>query len=293
MRKLLVPVDFSTKSLEACRFGFDLARRLDLRPVLLHAFASASLAGMDPYSAFPMFADNPVDYEDIALDRDMDRVANRMMKQLCEKLREEINAGEIADVAFDSDVREGIPEDVIKEYVRVEKPELVVMATRGKNKKEFDLVGSVTAEVLDTCRVPVLTVPESCPFKSVESIHRLAYFCNLDGNDVRSLEFLMGMFQYPVADVTLFPVSDNPQLMSEIDVLKGKLEKQFPSASFHSTEIVSDNIRIDFENQIEKTGIEMIVVPNRKKNIFQRIFNPSIPHKLLFERDMPMLALPV
>ena len=41
----------------------------------------------------------------------------------------------------------------IVEYAKENKPEMIVMGTRGAGKKEKELIGSVTAEVLDSCRL--------------------------------------------------------------------------------------------------------------------------------------------
>ena len=35
------------------------------------------------------------------------------------------------------------------------------------------------------------------------------------------------------------------------------------------------------------------IIPNKKKNIFARLFNPSVAHKILFLTDTPMLVVPV
>ena len=53
----------------------------------------------------------------------------------------------------------------------------------------------------------------------------------------------------------------------------------------------------DFRNEIDvaipKKGVDLLIVPNKKTNVFSRIFLPTIAHKSLFERDMPMLVIPV
>ena len=47
-------------------------------------------------------------------------------------------------------------------------------------------------------------------------------------------------------------------------------------------------------NDIEKTErIDLIVVPNKKKNVFARFFNPTLAHKILFHADIPMMTIPV
>ena len=43
-----------------------------------------------------------------------------------------------------------------KEY----RPVIIIMGTRGKNQKDIDLIGSVTAEVIERSRVPVLAIPK-------------------------------------------------------------------------------------------------------------------------------------
>ena len=84
---------------------------------------------------------------------------------------------------------------------------LIVMGTRGKSQKELDLIGSVTAEVLDSTKLPVFAVPESVPF-------------------------------------------------------------------------------------IRDEKIDILTMTTRKRNIFARLFNPSIAHKMLFHADTPLLVIP-
>ena len=41
------------------------------------------------------------------------------------------------------------------------------MGTRGKSQKDIDLIGSVTAEIIDRSRTAVLAIPENTPFKEL------------------------------------------------------------------------------------------------------------------------------
>jgi len=40
-------------------------------------------------------------------------------------------------------------------------------------------------------------------------------------------------------------------------------------------------------------NFDLVVVPNRRRNAFSRLFNPGLAHKLLFRTDIPMLVIPV
>lgn len=293
---ILIPVDFSPYSLLACKVGFLLADRLSLQPVILHAYATPYFMGVMNYGKNS--DGGPGQNDDLAgmqAGTDIRKEGERQMRGLKKKIEQMQSEGELPDIRFATLVNEGVPEEVILEFCRLTPPALVVMATRGKNKKEEDLVGSITAEVLDSCRVPVFAIPENCGFTSVESFKKLAYFCNLDQHDILSVDTLMRLFDYPELDVALIPVNDRAgsKLKSKVDDLRDYFNKNYPTARFSSEIFSGKNFREDFERFVEKRGVELLIVPNKKKNVFSRLFNPGIPHKILFERDMPMLALPV
>ena len=295
---ILIPVDFSSYSMLACKVGFVLAERLSLHPVILHAYATPYFMGAMNYGEGidgNLGQDVGVDFAEMQAGRDIRKEGERQMHELKKKIEQLQKEGTLPDIRFATMLNEGVPEEVILEYCRLTPPALVVMATRGKDKKEEDLVGSITAEVLDSCRVPVFAIPENCDFTSVDSFKRLAYFCNLDQHDILSVDTLMRMFGYPELDVALIPVNDRAgnKVRNKVDNLRDYFNKNYPTARFSSEVFSGKDFREDFERFVEKEGIELLIVPNKKKNVFSRLFNPGIPHKILFERDMPLLALPV
>ncbi len=295
---ILIPVDFSANSMLACRVGFDLAKRLDLHPVILYAYATpyffGNIASADSLDS-GLSIDVPDEIAELQAGRDMRKESEKMMRNLRMKISEAQEDGSIPKIEFATDVREGIPEDVIKEYCHHTPPVVIVMATRGKDKRDEALIGSVTAEVLDSCRVPIFVVPENCKMTSVEAVTKLIYFCNLDRQDILSVDSLMRMFDYPEADVTIVPVNERTggNVREKVDTLCDFFNKSFPDSRFTAEVFPMKSFHEELAAYIEKAGIEMLIVPNKKRNIFQRLFNPGIAHRLLFERDMPMLALPV
>lgn len=293
-RNVLIPVDFSSYSKLACILGFRIAERLGFHPVVMHSYAT-------PYFAGALSYDDSIDSlgtDDIAemeTDRDLRSESEKTMREFKAMLKDAQKSGELPDIEFQTIVNEGIPEEVILEYTRLTPPALVVMATRGKDKKEEELVGSVTAEVIDSCRVPVFAFPENVSFTSLEEISRVAYLCNLDQHDIISVDTLMRMFDYPKVDVSVVPVNDRAgaRIDDKVRKLTDYFSKNYPTARFRAATFPAKTFREDFGEYIQKEKIQMLIVPNKKKNIFSRLFNPGIPHKILFERDMPILALPV
>ena len=67
------------------------------------------------------------------------------------------------------------------------------MGTRGFGKKEKELIGSVTAEVLDTCRYPVFSIPEDAPLRTISDVRNIAFICNLDQDDILAITIADGL----------------------------------------------------------------------------------------------------
>lgn len=295
MSQVLIPVDFFQLSFDAVRLGFQFARRLGARPVLLHAYSPIYLPEEPPvYDSFDFTeADQMLETDEIQTD--VEKGAKLGMKQFSKKVDSWIAEDKVPALSYDRVVLQGVPEEVIRSYARANSPSMIVMATRGKDKKEHDFLGSVTAEVIDSCRLPIFTVPENPDEVNVDEIKKIAFFCNLDSSDAESLKFLMDFLSPSDLDVLLIPVPKKTDAQSD-EMLTEFIQQcacRYPSVSFNKATVPEKDFRENIENCIVQQKIQLLVVPNRKTNFFSRIFNPSIPHRVLFERDIPMLALPV
>lgn len=74
---------------------------------------------------------------------------HKQLNKLSENINEKIQNGDYPNVKYTCVLREGIPEEEILYYIRQEKPLIVVMECRGEHQKDLDLIGSVTAEVIE------------------------------------------------------------------------------------------------------------------------------------------------
>lgn len=296
--QLLIPVDFSSYCMSACKAGLEIAKYLRLKPVLLHAFPGPVFSPSLPLDdSLSLGVDNTLDeeYNEIELTVNLEKAGRKKMKDLLDKIKEAQSKGELPDIKFETVLEDGVAEDVIKEYCKMYSPELVVMVTRGKEKKGEQLIGSVTAEVLDDCKVPLLSIPENCSFPLISKLKEVVIFCNMDQHDLICVDTFMRMFDYPEVTITLIPISEkqDKNLKSKLFNLKNYFNTMYPTAHFITTIFPIKTFMADFNNYESQRGAELIVVPNRKKNAFLRLFNPGIAHRLLFERDLPLLALPI
>ena len=253
---IVVPVDFSPHATEACKMAFRLADTLGASLELIHTF-------IDPYfsSGFQLTETVNYDITENAMRQQLEEDASRRMKNFCDSLREGIKGALLPAVKFSSEVMEGV-------------------------------VGSVTAEVLDSCRVPVFTVPEHVDF---ERLTNIALYASLDQSDLLVLDTLHRLLPGRTLTVTFIAlpskkISDPGKPMQQL-LQYG--ETQYSADSFRSRIISSDELLDESAVPPMENIYDMVVVPNRKKNIFARLFNPGIAHRLLFHADIPILAIPV
>ena len=295
---VLIPVDFSPKQNLSLEVGFKLAERLNSSVTLIHASI------VPEPMIIPQFPDdfNGMDnentqIEEMEMEEEVDKINKGSMSDLERRLRLMQTEGKLPAVKFDNIISPGMPEEVIKEYCLMSPPKIVVMATRGIEKRKEELVGSVTAEVIDQAVAPVFTVPEDYDFPGLKAIERICLFCYFEEYDVTAVSKLMELFSTPNLKIILFPATDKIKgeaLQSKMKNLVSQLENLYPGSEFLASEIdMSCNLRDNAETMFRRESIQMILVPNKKRNAILRFFNPGLAHKILYEIDFPLLAIPV
>lgn len=291
---VLIPVDLSEKSIMGCKVGLELANRLGTGAVLLHAYVSAPIQqGIAPFQSI----DAPMadEVQEVENEVAVSKLEEKALRKFTAKIKDMQAHGEMDNVPLTSVLREGMPEDVIRDMSRDSKPKAIVMTTRNNHHKAQDLVGSVTAEVLDSCQAPLLSVPEDCNFPGIRAIRQLVFFCHLDRQDIVSMETFLRLFEYPQAEISLVCVSNKNKSASQnkLESLQRLFSDCYPSVKFQNKFFSESEFKSDFKGFVDQTGAELLIVQNKKKNIFARLVNPGIAHILFYERDMPMLVLPV
>lgn len=294
-QKILIPVDFSASSMLAVKVGFFLADKLQLTPVLLHAYIAPvySPAGTTPDPFAGVIEED--DMEEILEDKQLRNLAVSRLSKFSNRVKESQASGNLPPIKFETELLEGVAEQVIAEYCKSTPPVMIVMSTRGVDKKGSDLIGSVTAEVIDSCRVPIFTVPDNYVYKGVDHIKRVALLCSMTSFDVATVRGLMRTFDYPACEVYLLPAYEkiNDKSIDKLTDLKKFFNDAYPTANFHVPDIHEPYNVDQVKGLLDKEDIQIIIAPNKKSSVLSRFFKPTLAHKILFAKDIPMLALPL
>lgn len=294
---ILVPVDFSRRSMLAAMTAFHIAHRHGCPIMLLHTY-------IDPYVSGALQLTPSLTYElpDSEARVNIAEAARTQMKLFAQKIKDAIKSGDIPAVHFDTCVLEGVPEDAINDYAKAETPFMIVMGTRGREQKAAELIGSVTSEVLDKCRHTVLAIPEhalEANFKAAfaPQPRSILFLGNADQEDILAMDTLHRIFgsASPTVTIARIPgarrhIIGDPQ--KTLEALRDYCAAHFSQATFTTAQISMEKIIEDFASLDDSRHFDLIVIPNKKKNILSRLFNPTVAHQILFAVDAPLLVIP-
>lgn len=142
-KRILCPVDFSDLSLNALRFGVEMASKFQAELHLLHVFEGYDELSLNPELALsPMPSWLP------------------KLRDLCHEKLAELPGSDLA-ARCSSIVRanaEGTAVHEILEYAAHHQIDLIVLATHGRTGLKHLLMGSVAENVVRSAKCPVLTI---------------------------------------------------------------------------------------------------------------------------------------
>ncbi len=288
-RKILIPVDFSDYSLKACQFGFSFAKEIDSEVVLLHAYFSPIYIPTIPYGT---------DNFDFQIEREesiksMIETVHKELNKLSDTIKKKVESGEFPNVKYTCILRDGVPEEEILRYAKEHNPQIIIMGTRGRSQKDIDLIGSVTAEVIERSRTFVYAIPEQTTLKTFCDIKKVAFVTNFDQRDLIAFDSLIDAFKSFHFAISFVHLSTENDTWNEIKLagIKDYFQKQYPQLELHYNMVKEDNILSNLDKYVKEENIDVLCITNYRRNIFARLFNPSIARKMIFHANTPILVI--
>lgn len=292
---ILVPVDFSEYSLKAVCVAFGIANMHGDDIVLLHSY-------IDPYIGSNAQLSDALTFDLTAESeerRQIEQTAKTQMSHFSKRIRQLIKEGTIPPVKFSTLIVEGVPEDIIEDYSKTTAPYMIVMGTRGVERKTSEMIGSVAAEVLVKCRVTVLSVPEPFDIGKGYKPQNVLFVSNLDQGDILALDTTNRIFEHTQANVFVVDAMGKRRIYdrntkANIKGLLNYCQNTFPRFKFTEAGVMIEKDLTGLLNFIKEKKIDLIVIPNkRRKTLLGRLFNPGLVQRLIMSADLPMLVIRV
>jgi nucleotide-binding universal stress UspA family protein len=285
--KILLPVDFSDYSRKAADFAIELAQKVGAEITVLHTFYDPMINSLP----FPDTFMYNVDTEELVVE--MQEKAEEGMEELKKYIEDKNNKLGDNKLNIKYELTKGIAEEEIVSFANKYDPWLIIMGTRGKDRKSVDLIGSVTAEVIDMSKHPVLVIPEDFKYKGLENIKKVLYTTSFDESDFVALDTLE-KFLRPF-DIEIICVHVESKVHSKWDEVKMAglneyMKKTYDHTKVHCDLIDSDDFLEGIQKYVEEHNIDFISITTKRRSFISRMFNPSIAKKMLFHSTTPMLV---
>jgi len=137
LKKILVPVDGSDYSMRAAKYAAELAKLMSGEIVLMHC-----------HKSFPVVLGEP----------HFQNAINKIMEKSNELVEPYRKFFQETGTSFIERILEGPAASAICEVAKLEKLDMIVIGSRGRNKLEGLLLGSCTQRVLNMAPCPVLVI---------------------------------------------------------------------------------------------------------------------------------------
>lgn len=68
-------------------------------------------------------------------------------------------------------------------------------------------------------------------------------------------------------------------------------KKQYPQLTIDYDMLGGESLLNNLDDYVKEKGIDVLCLSNYKRNIFARLFNPSIARRMIFHSNTPILVI--
>jgi len=287
-KEILIPIDFSDQVEKSIDFGFQFAlmHNADVKFLYVYYIPMFTISSNNDVSTYNI--------SDGELLRRIITSANADVENMTNLINKRIRSGELPKIKFSFELKEGIPEDQILDYCKKHGPTLVVMGTRGKKAtKTNELIGSVTAEVIDSCPVPVFALPIETSFDTPDEIKRIAFLTNFDQKDLIAIDSIISMFCSKSLEIHFIHATEKNEVWNEVMLsgIKSYFHDHYPALNtkYEMIDGALTNTKI-LDDYLAKQKIDVLAFNARRRNLFARLFNPGLAYKMVLHSDTPLFV---
>ncbi len=273
VQNILIPIDFSPCSKNAVKVGVELAARWGAH---LHLINAISMPAPHPDIGSHVVIEPMLDESHSDVQRSFDNLENEIpsLKVVNYHVKDVVGQVTVA----------------IEEEIDSKKIDMIIMGTKGQHDPLEKWLGSVTSEVISTCRIPILVVPENV---SHLDIHKIGYAADFHSITMpRKLEIVKLLMDTLGAKLTVFNVHHNDEAMAFDKSHTAKiLRKVIGQSKFDFHQLAVDKIEQGIIQFVEAEELDMLVMMPHRHGLLERIFHGSMTKKMAMQLKVPMLAI--
>lgn len=285
---ILVPVDYSAYSILACRYAAKIAEKSDNKLCFFHAFYSPAFDLIELTGGLQTQQQLRADVTEKLIENE-----NEDMDKFIDSLYQFPEFAPIPKKEITSEIKAGLAKDEIIALANEIKPEMVIMGTRGADKKTASILGSITEVSIRKLKVPVLAIPEDYKFVGQQNLNRIVYLTDFDESDFASIKKLMRFTQFlnlSIHCIHIGPRKDKWELL-KMEGLKDYFQKAYHKESVECHILDNKpNLLEALDKYVLENNINIISLTHRKRSLLDSVLKSSMTKKIFYHTQIPLLV---
>lgn len=275
MKKILVTTDFSKNSESAIYYAIDLAKLFKAEVEILNSFVTVPAIGIDG---------GPGVMNETVMESGIENNEKRL-----DDLIAGLDKDHVKEISISRHVASGDPVIAICQRIEDANIDLVIMGTQGESRFEEMLFGSTTVDVMKQANCPVLAIPPDSKFYGIKKI---VYATDLEELDIEVIKHLCEFAEVFDAEVIVFHtfLEDNMTAQEDADEFNLLLKQNVQYAKLKKESITYSNTYDAILEVIKKDLANMVVMREKKRGIFSRLFHPDMVKRINYHTTIPLLT---
>jgi nucleotide-binding universal stress UspA family protein len=274
MKKILFPTDFSPAANNAFVHALRFAKVVDAELVLMHSFELPIVDNQfTPDNYYAIFDSVQLSQFDL-------------FKAEIPKLRELAQKHHLDHIKLSHKLMDGDLIYSIKNAIKEENIDFIVMGTTGATGWESFFIGSNTGAVVTSVSIPVLCVPIDAEYSKVQTIGFTTRFRDKDKKPLRDVIAIAKKMRATVKCLYVKTSHSDVTVETENDWKKEFAYEPVQFSIVH-TDLVKETI-LDF---VSHKNIDILAMITHKRNFFSELFSPSLTQQLANCSIVPVLAM--
>ncbi len=278
LKKILVPVDFSSASANALHYAILLADRINAAIDVLHV--------------------TPLEGTELEYGVYIAEITQQKVEAAKEQLKTFVNTSIIATeqmlkeapiLSYDSEM--GAPVIAICEIAKKKAHDLIVIGSRGANRSTLQkLMGSVAKGVVKSSKCPVLVIPEESTFSGINTMTYASEIQDADPFEIWKTLKLLAPFN---PKLRLIHITKN--VSEDIDEKLSKFSSFFkenvPSLEIETRQVYGKDVEQSINNYIEVNPSDILAMYQSSHGFWDSILFRSTTSAMAMISKIPLLIL--
>lgn len=285
--RILIPIDFSEKSIDACKFALDIAVNRPVEVKLIHIWNdelsdSVAVRSSNTMEDFKRMHRNEIK-------RDINNNLE-IFRQKLNKLIADSNTQN--NLLHHFTVTEGIVFKQVTKAVQTYKPQLVILGHNDHKEFKFRISRQVANAVIDLAICPVYYIPQKAKYIPISELH-VMYSTNFSKNDLKSFDMMQQLsngYDTHIHYLHITQEAEEGKTQQKMNDLLLQLKPLNTSNIKLHSNIVNNSLLLKgFKDYVENNKIDMISFSSPEYGMWHKLFNPDNLTKIMKGCSLPLL----